>query len=69
LMVDIEWSRRKSNKLALLIKRAEFRFSQACIEDVNVNEKVYHLITNLFTTHDHEKVYHFRDYEHELVYH
>jgi len=34
LMVDIEWSRRKSNKLALLIKRAEFRFSQACIEDI-----------------------------------
>jgi len=34
LMVDIEWSRRKSNKLARLIKRAEFRFSQACIEDI-----------------------------------
>ena len=34
LMVDIEWSRRKSNKLSLLIKRAEFRFSQACIEDI-----------------------------------
>jgi DNA replication protein DnaC len=34
LMVDIEWSRRKSNKLSLLIRRAEFRFSQACIEDI-----------------------------------
>jgi DNA replication protein DnaC len=34
LMVDIEWSRRKSNKLARLIKRAEFKFPQACIEDI-----------------------------------
>ena len=34
LMVDIEWSRRKSNRLARLIKRAELRFSQACIEDI-----------------------------------
>lgn len=34
LMVDIEWSRRKSNKLAKLIKSADFRYSQACIEDI-----------------------------------
>jgi len=34
LMVDIEWSRRKSNKLARLIKRAEFRFPQACMENI-----------------------------------
>lgn len=34
LMVDIEWSRRKSNKLARLIKRAEFKFPQACMEDI-----------------------------------
>lgn len=34
LMVDTEWSRRKSNKLAKLIKKAGFRFSQACIEDI-----------------------------------
>lgn len=34
LMVDIEWSRRKSSRLARLIKRAELRFSQACIEDI-----------------------------------
>lgn len=34
LMVDIEWSRRKSNRLARLIKRADLRFSQACIEDI-----------------------------------
>lgn len=34
LIVDLEWSRRKNNKLAKLIKRAEFRFSNACIENI-----------------------------------
>lgn len=34
IMVDIEWARRKSNKLLRLIKKAEFRYPQACIEDI-----------------------------------
>ena len=34
LIVDLEWSRRKNNRLAKLIKKADFRFSNACIEDI-----------------------------------
>ncbi|WP_207707713.1 ATP-binding protein [Alkaliphilus serpentinus] len=34
LIVDLEWSRRKNNKLAKLIRKAEFRFSNACIENI-----------------------------------
>lgn len=34
LLVDLEWSRRKSNKLTLLIKRADLKFSNACVEDI-----------------------------------
>ena len=34
LLVDIEWSRRQNNKLDRLIKSAELRDTQACIEDI-----------------------------------
>ena len=34
LIVDLEWSRRKNNKLSKLIKKSDFRFSNACIEDI-----------------------------------
>lgn len=34
LVVDLEWSRRKNNRLIRLIKNADFRFSNACIEDI-----------------------------------
>lgn len=34
IIVDLEWSRRKNNKLARLIKNADFRFSNACIENI-----------------------------------
>lgn len=34
LMVDVEWSRRKNNKLDRLLKNANFRYRQACIEDI-----------------------------------
>ena len=34
LVVDLEWSRRKNNKLTKLIKKADFRFSNACVEDI-----------------------------------
>lgn len=34
LLVDLEWSNRRSNKLTRLIKKADFKFSQACVEDV-----------------------------------
>lgn len=34
LMVDVEWSRRKNNKLDRIIRSANFRYHQACIEDI-----------------------------------
>lgn len=34
LIVDLEWSRRKNNKLAKLIRKADFRFSNACVENI-----------------------------------
>lgn len=34
LMVDVEWSRRKNNKLERLIRNANFRYNQACVEDI-----------------------------------
>ena len=34
IIVDIEWARRKSNRLSKLIKSAGFKFNQACIEDI-----------------------------------
>jgi DNA replication protein DnaC len=34
LMVDSEWARRKNNKLKRLIAKADFRYSNACIEDI-----------------------------------
>jgi DNA replication protein DnaC len=38
MIVDLEWSRRKNNKLARLMKKAGFRFHNACIEDVQYHE-------------------------------
>jgi DNA replication protein DnaC len=34
LLVDVEWARRQNNKLDRLIKGAQFRYGQACIEDI-----------------------------------
>lgn len=34
LMVDIEWSRRKNNKLTQLIRKADFQQSDACSENI-----------------------------------
>jgi DNA replication protein DnaC len=34
LLVDVEWARRRNNKLDRLIKNAGFRYSHACIEDI-----------------------------------
>ena len=34
LIVDQEWYRRKNNKIIRLIKKADFRYSNACIEDI-----------------------------------
>lgn len=34
LIVDLEWSRRKSNRLIKLIKSSSFRFNNASIEDI-----------------------------------
>ena len=39
------------------------------LEPVNVNEKVYHLTMNLFTTNDSQKVYHIPFFDNEKVYH
>lgn len=35
IMVDIEWSRRKSNKLLRLIHKADLKFSSASVEDIH----------------------------------
>jgi DNA replication protein DnaC len=34
IMIDIEWARRKNNKLNRLIKKSDIHFSDACIEDI-----------------------------------
>jgi DNA replication protein DnaC len=38
LLVDIEWSRRKSNQLARLLKNACIQDSNACIENIRYDE-------------------------------
>ena len=40
LIVDTEWARRKNNKLKRLITKADFRYSNACIEDIVLNGKL-----------------------------
>ena len=45
LLVDAEWSTRKNNKLARLIKNAEYAFNDACIENIE-----YHSDRNLDKT-------------------
>lgn len=34
MIVDSEWSRRRSNKLSRLIRAADFRYPNACLEDI-----------------------------------
>jgi len=34
LLVDVEWAARKNNRLARLIKKAEYAISGACVEDI-----------------------------------
>lgn len=34
MLVDLEWSRRKNNRLTSLIRKAEFQQSDACIENI-----------------------------------
>ncbi|WP_242661927.1 ATP-binding protein [Desulfitobacterium hafniense] len=34
LMVDIEWARRKNNKLAKLIRKADLNLPEACLENI-----------------------------------
>jgi DNA replication protein DnaC len=34
IIVDLEWSKRRNNKLTRLIKKANLKFSQACVEDI-----------------------------------
>jgi len=34
IIVDMEWAKRRSTKLLRLIKKAGFRYPQACIEDI-----------------------------------
>ncbi len=38
LLVDAEWARRKNNRLQRLIKKANLKFSQASIEDVEYHD-------------------------------
>ena len=37
LLVDAEWSARKSNRLLKLIKNADYVFNDACIEEIRVS--------------------------------
>jgi len=46
LVVDAEWSRRKNNHLMRLIKKAGFKYPQACVEDIE-----YHADRNLDQAH------------------
>lgn len=34
MLVDLEWSRRKNNRLATLIRKSDFQQTDACFEDV-----------------------------------
>lgn len=47
MLVEIEYSKRKSNKLDRLIKHAAFRYSHACVEDIEYlpDRKLDKLIT------------------------
>lgn len=51
----------------------KFLEEQLCIRGgktyVNVNEFLYHLTLNLFTSSDSEKVYHLCSFDNEIVYH
>ncbi len=38
MIVDSEWTRRRSNKLNRLIRAADFRYPNACIEDIEYHE-------------------------------
>jgi len=38
LIVDSEWARRKNNKLKRLITKADFRYNNACIEDIEYHK-------------------------------
>jgi len=52
LLTDVEWARRKNNRLTRLIKKAELHFPGACIEDIeyHVDRKLDKaLITRLST--------------------
>jgi len=35
LLVDVEWNRRRSNRITRLIKKAEYVYPTACVEDIN----------------------------------
>ena len=39
IMVDLEWAKRRSNKLMRLIQKAEFRYPQASIEDIEYHAR------------------------------
>ena len=63
LMVDIEWTRRKNNKLTKLIRRADFQQSDACIENIEYHAdrkldkvKIARLATCSFVQESHNLV-------------
>jgi DNA replication protein DnaC len=39
MMVDAEWTARKNNKLKLLIKKADYVFPNACLEDIEYHSE------------------------------
>lgn len=38
IIVDVEWAKRKNNKLLRLVKKADFRYPQASIEDIEYHD-------------------------------
>jgi len=63
LMVDLEWTRRKNNKLTKLIRRADFQQSDACIENIEYHAdrkldkvKIARLATCSFVQESHNLV-------------
>lgn len=51
LIIDLEWDRRKNNKLTKLIRKAEFSSNDACIENIeyHADRKLDKAITKLST--------------------
>jgi hypothetical protein len=76
-----EWAKSQLQKYLKLLKREGLKKSSVAmqktsnlkfcqyLQSVNVNQFLYHLIMNLFTSSDNEKVYQFTCFDYEFLYH